>query len=133
MRLATVALLVRDYDEAIAWFTGCLRFALLEDSDLGGGKRWVRVSPPGGGAALLLARAVGPRQEAAIGNGFGGRVGLFLQSDDFWRDYEAMSARGVTFTDGPRVEDYGMVAVFVDLYGNRWDLLGSGVTQEPKA
>jgi catechol 2,3-dioxygenase-like lactoylglutathione lyase family enzyme len=125
-RLATVALLVRDYDEAIAWFTGVLGFALLEDAPRGDGKRWVRVAPEGdaGGAALLLARAVGEEQVAQVGRHAGGRVGLFLEVEDFAGEFAALAARGVRFTEAPRREPYGQVAVFVDLYGNRWDLLG---------
>ncbi len=120
----SVALLVRDYDEAIAFFTGRLGFALVEDTALGGGKRWVRVAPPGGGGtALLLARAATAEQERRVGDQAGGRVFLFLHTDDFWRDYRAMTARGVRFTEEPRREAYGTVAVFLDLYGNRWDLV----------
>jgi lactoylglutathione lyase len=127
MRLAHVALLVRDYDEAIAFYVGVLGFEKLEDSDLGGGKRWVRVRPAGdGGSGILLARAVGDEQLAVVGRQGGGRVLLFLETDDFWRDYERLVARGVTFVRAPRVEDYGTVAVFVDLYGNRCDLIGPG-------
>jgi catechol 2,3-dioxygenase-like lactoylglutathione lyase family enzyme len=119
-----VALLVRDYDEAIAFYTGCLRFDLIEDTDLGGGKRWVVVAPPGGvGTALLLARAATPEQAARVGDQAGGRVFLFLQTDDFWRDHREMTSRGVRFTEEPRREAYGTVAVFEDLYGNRWDLV----------
>lgn len=121
--LAAVALLVRDYDEAIRWFTGALGFALLEDTPLAGGKRWVRVAPAAGGAALLLARAAGPAQEARVGDQAGGRVWLFLETDDFARDHAAFSARGVRFAEPPRHEPYGTVAVFLDLYGNRWDLI----------
>jgi catechol 2,3-dioxygenase-like lactoylglutathione lyase family enzyme len=121
-----IALVVRDYDEAIAYFTQRLGFALLEDTPLGGGKRWVLVAPPGGaGTALLLARAVTPEQASRVGNQTGGRVFLFLRTDDFWRDYHAMRARGVAFTGEPRRESYGMVVVFADLYGNRWDLVES--------
>jgi catechol 2,3-dioxygenase-like lactoylglutathione lyase family enzyme len=122
-RLAHVALLVRDYDEAIAFFTQALRFELVEDTDMGGGKRWVLVRPSGAETALLLARAVTPEQQAAVGNQAGGRVFLFLQTDDFPRDYERMRAAGVRFAEEPRHEAYGTVAVFLDLYGNRWDLL----------
>ncbi len=122
-RLAHVALLVRDYDEAIAFFTQALGFELVEDTDQGGGKRWVLVRPPGAETALLLARAVTPEQQAAVGNQAGGRVFLFLQTDDFRRDYERMRAAGVRFAEEPRHEAYGTVAVFLDLYGNRWDLL----------
>ena len=122
--IGNVALVVRDYDEAIAFFTGCLRFHLLEDTALGGGKRWVRVAPPGtSGMALLLARAATPEQESRIGNQTGGRVFLFLQTDSFWRDYEELKARGVRFEEEPRREAYGTAVVFVDLYGNRWDLV----------
>jgi catechol 2,3-dioxygenase-like lactoylglutathione lyase family enzyme len=121
-----VALLVRDYDEAIAFFTGRLGFALIEDTPLGGGKRWVLVAPPAsGGAALLLARAATAEQEGRVGNQTGGRVFLFLHTDDFWRDYHAMRARGVTFAEEPRQEAFGTVAVFFDLYGNKWDLVQS--------
>jgi catechol 2,3-dioxygenase-like lactoylglutathione lyase family enzyme len=122
--LGCVALLVRDYDEAIAFFTQALGFDLLEDTDRGGGKRWVLVRPPGATeTALLLARAVTPEQLASVGNQSGGRVFLFLHTDDFQRDYQQMLARGVRFAEEPRHEPYGTVAVFLDLYGNRWDLL----------
>ena len=120
--LLHVALVVRDYDEAIAWFTGVLGFALQEDTALGGGKRWVVVAPPGGGSGLLLAKAVGAQQEHVGAQG-GGRVFLFLQTDDFRRDHERMRAAGVRFHEAPRDEPYGTVAVFEDLYGNKWDLL----------
>jgi catechol 2,3-dioxygenase-like lactoylglutathione lyase family enzyme len=122
--IGRVALLVRDYDEAIAYFTGRLGFALLEDTPLGGGKRWILVAPPGaGGTALLLARAVTPEQEGRVGDQAGGRVFLFLHTDDFWRDYHEMRRRGVAFVEEPRHEEFGTVAVFRDLYGNRWDLV----------
>lgn len=122
--IATVALVVRDYDEALAWFTGVLGFTCVEDTDLGGGKRWVVVAPPGGkGACLLLAQAATPEQGAHVGDQTGGRVFLFLETDDFSGDFNAMAARGVTFTEAPRKERYGTVAVFTDLYGNRWDLI----------
>lgn len=121
--LVQITLVVRDYDEAIAFYTGKLGFRLLEDTDLGGGKRWVRVTPPGSSCALLLARAANPRQEAAVGNQTGGRVFLFLHTDDFWRDYRAMQAAGVNFVEQPREEAYGTVVVFEDLYGNKWDLI----------
>lgn len=122
--LANVALLVRDYDEAIAWYTGKLGFALLEDTALGDGKRWVRVAPPGASeTALLLAEASTDEQIRHVGRHTGGRVGLFLHTDDFRRDHAAMSARGVKFMEDPRDEPYGTVVVFEDLYGNRWDLL----------
>ena len=119
-----VALLVREYDEAIEFFTRRLRFELVEDTALGPEKRWVVVAPPGGGGtALLLARADGPEQARRGGDQGGGRVFLFLHTDDFWRDYREMTERGVRFAEEPRREAYGTVAVFVDLYGNRWDLL----------
>ena len=125
--LAAIALLVRDYDEAIAWYTRCLGFELLEDADQGSGKRWVRVAPGGSdggrGTALLLARAVTPEQAGRIGDQAGGRVFLFLATDDFDRDHAAMTSRGVRFEEPPRTEPYGKVAVFRDLYGNRWDLV----------
>ncbi len=122
-RFAQLTFLVRDYDEAIAWFTRVLRFELREDTPRGAGKRWVRVEPPGGGPGLLLAKAVTPGQEAAVGRQAGGRVFLFLHTDDFRRDHAEMTARGVQFTETPREETYGMVAVFLDLYGNKWDLI----------
>ena len=122
-RLAAFALLVRDYDEAIDWFTSALGFELLEDEDRGQGKRWVRVAPRGGGCALLLARAVGAEQQAGVGRQGAGRVWLFLETDDFARDHRRMQAAGVRFADDPRKESYGTVAVFEDLYGNRWDLI----------
>ncbi|NDK37973.1 VOC family protein [Pseudoxanthomonas gei] len=122
--LSLVSLLVDDYDRAIAHYTGDLGFELLEDSDRGGGKRWVRVAPRGSTeTGLLLARASNATQQARIGDQHGGRVGLFLQTDDFWRDYRAMQSRGVVFEETPREETYATVAVFRDLYGNRWDLL----------
>ncbi len=124
-RLATVSLLVREYDEAIAWFTGVLGFELLEDTPMGPGKRWVVVAPSAGhqGAALLLARAATPEQQAAIGRQAGGRVFLFLETSDFHADHAAMTARGVRFLEAPRHEAYGWVAVFEDGCGNKWDLL----------
>lgn len=124
-QLAHVALVVRDYDEAIHFYTRQLGFTLVVDTPLGGGKRWVLVAPPGvpGGSALLLAQADGPEQLDRVGNQTGGRVFLFLTTDDFWRDYQAFQARGVRFLETPRQESYATVAVFADLYGNRWDLL----------
>jgi catechol 2,3-dioxygenase-like lactoylglutathione lyase family enzyme len=122
-RLGALSLLVAEYDDAIAWFTQVLGLDLIEDADLGGGKRWVKVAPPGGGTALLLARAATPDQTAMIGNQGGGRVWLFLTSDDFDRDHAAMLARGVRFAEAPRREAYGAVAVFEDCCGNRWDLI----------
>lgn len=120
-----VALVVRDYDEAIAFFTEKLSFTLVEDTyQPQQDKRWVVVAPPGSsGTTLLLALASTPEQAAAVGQQTGGRVFLFLNSDDFWRDYERMVSRGVNFVREPKVEDYGTVAVFEDLYGNLWDLL----------
>ena len=123
-RIGYVTLVVRDYDEAIAWFTDTLGFELMEDTPLGGGKRWVLVRPAGSaGTFLLLAQAVTAEQQKRIGDQTGGRVFLFLHTDDFRRDYEAMRSRGVKFLEAPRVEDYGTVAVFEDICGNKWDLL----------
>ena len=123
--IAQFAVTVRDYDDAIAFYTGKLGFELLEDTDLGGGKRWVRVRPSGSsGACILLARAVGDAQIASVGNQTGGRVFVFLDTDDFRRDCDALVARGVRFVRGPSEEEYGTVAVFEDLYGNRFDLVG---------
>ena len=123
-RLSLVSLLVADYDEAIAFFTRALTFELCEDTALGGGKRWVVVRPPGRvGSGLLLARADGPAQVARIGDQTGGRVFLFLETDDFERDHARMTAAGVRFVEAPRQEAYGVVAVFEDPYGNRWDLI----------
>lgn len=122
--ICSVALLVREYDEAIEFFVQRLGFELREDTAVNADKRWVRVSPPGTtGTSLLLARAANPEQAAAVGRQSGGRVFLFLHSDDFWRDYQAMQASGVEFMEEPREEEYGTVVVFRDLYGNRWDLL----------
>jgi catechol 2,3-dioxygenase-like lactoylglutathione lyase family enzyme len=119
-----VAFLVRDYDEAIAYFTQACGFTLLEDTPQGDGKRWVVVAPSASSEpSLLLARAVGAEEQAAVGNQSGGRVFLFLRTDDFWRDYEAMRSRRVAFKEVPREESYGVVAVFADLYGNKWDLI----------
>jgi catechol 2,3-dioxygenase-like lactoylglutathione lyase family enzyme len=123
-KIATLSLLVRDYDEAIAFYTQKLGFILLEDTDLGDGKRWVRVVPRGATeTSLLLAKAVSPAQESHVGDQTGERVFLFLHTDDFWRDYNEMKSRGVNFNEEPRVESYGTVVVFEDLYGNKWDLL----------
>lgn len=122
-RIALTTLVVADYDEAIAWYTGVLGFSLINDIDQGD-KRWVVVGPgDGSAAALLLARASNDEQRARIGNQTGGRVGFFLNTDDFWRDHAAMTARGVAFLETPREEVYATVAVFRDLYGNTWDLL----------
>ena len=121
--IAAFSLLVRDYDEAIAFYVGKLGFDLSEDADRGGGKRWVRVTPRGGQTSLLLARAVTDSQRAAVGDQSGGRVWLFLETEDFDRDHAAFLAAGVRFREAPRREDYGVVAVFEDLYGNAWDLI----------
>ena len=123
--LLHIALVVRDYDEAIAFYTQTLNFTLGEDTyQPAQDKRWVVVAPPGAReTTLLLARAATPEQAAFIGNQSGGRVFLFLQTDDFWRDYHEMVARGVRFVREPKEEDYGTVAVFADLYGNLWDLI----------
>ncbi|MFD2648199.1 VOC family protein [Devosia albogilva] len=120
--IATITLVVADYDEAIAFYCDKLGFDLLEDTALGG-KRWVVVAPQGGGARVLLARAADERQRAVVGNQTGGRVMMFLETDDFARDHRRMLAAGVTFLEEPRHESYGTVAVFVDLYGNKWDLI----------
>lgn len=123
-KLATVAVVVRDYDEAAAWYRKKLNFLLIDDRDLGDGKRWVVVAPSArNGARILLAKASGEQQAARIGDQTGGRVGFFLETDDFWRDYERMVARGVEFREAPRNEAYGIVAVFADLYGNLFDLI----------
>jgi catechol 2,3-dioxygenase-like lactoylglutathione lyase family enzyme len=123
-RIALMTLVVRDYDEAIAWYRGKLGFELIEDTPLGQGKRWVVIGPNGAqGASLLLAKADGPAQQGAVGNQTGGRVFLFLHTDDFSRDHQAMQAQGVEFREEPRRESYGTVAVFSDLYGNLWDLI----------
>jgi catechol 2,3-dioxygenase-like lactoylglutathione lyase family enzyme len=122
--IACVAVVVRDYDEAIAFYTQVMGFDLVEDTPLEGGKRWVRVAPPNSsGTCVLLARAVTGEQERRIGDQTGGRVFLFLHTDDFWRDYQALRSRGIKFESQPRQEAYGTVAVFEDLYGNRWDLV----------
>jgi catechol 2,3-dioxygenase-like lactoylglutathione lyase family enzyme len=128
LAIATISLVVRDYDEAIAFYCGKLGFLLVADTNLGGGKRWVIVAPPGGsGARLLLAKADGDMQAARVGDQTGGRVGFFLETDDFSRDHAALVAAGVRFLEEPRHESYGSVAVFEDLYGNKWDLI------EPKS
>ncbi|MBI3270330.1 MAG: VOC family protein [Planctomycetes bacterium] len=137
MRIVQFAVTVRDYDEAIAFFVGKVGFRLLEDTDLGGGKRWVRVGPVdgavgggggsgsggGSGASILLARAAKPEQAASVGNQTGGRVFVFIHTDDFWGDYRAMQSRGVVFVRPPAKETWGTVAVFQDLYGNLYDLI----------
>jgi len=122
--LGHIALVIRNYDEAIAFYTKMLGFRLIEDTDLGAGKRWVLVAPRGSeGTNLLLAQASTAEQASRIGNQTGGRVFLFLHTDDFWRDYRAISGHGVKFVREPRDEPYGTVAVFEDLYGNLWDLI----------
>lgn len=127
-RIAAVTLVVRDYDEAVAFFTDALRFTLVEDTPLGEGKRWVLVAPAdSGGTALLLAKAATPEQLDHVGNQSGGRVAFFLHTGDFWGDYQHMQGRGVQFLESPRHEAYGVVAVFLDLYGNKWDLLQPSV------
>lgn len=119
-----IALLVRDYDEAIVWYRDALGFELLEDEDRGHGKRWVRMAPAGNSAfSLLLAKATTPDQQACIGNQHGGRVGFFLHTADFDRDHARLSTAGAHFEESPRHEVYGTVVVFRDLYGNRWDLI----------
>jgi catechol 2,3-dioxygenase-like lactoylglutathione lyase family enzyme len=122
--IALVTLVVREYDEAVSFFTDALRFAVAEDRPVGEGKRWVVVTPPGpAGASLLLARAATTEQRAHVGNQTGGRVAFFLETSDFWGDYRHMQSRGVKFTEEPRDEPYATVVVFLDLYGNKWDLL----------
>ena len=121
--IAAVALVVPDYDTAVAFYVGKLGFTLTADDALPNGKRWVVVTPPGGQTGLLLAQAANPAQTAAIGNQAGGRVGFFLQTDDFERDHASMLAKGVQFEEQPRHEAYGKVAVFRDPFGNEWDLL----------
>lgn len=122
--IATIALVVADYDDAIEFYTQKLSFTLVEDTVMGDGKRWVMVKPQNTtGTNLLLAKAKNDEQLAAVGNQAGGRVMLFLNTNDFWRDYEKMKANGVNFLEQPREESYATVAVFEDLYGNKWDLL----------
>ncbi|MGB5554100.1 MAG: VOC family protein [Flavobacteriaceae bacterium] len=123
-KIAHIALIVKEYDEAIAFYTKKLDFNLIEDTQISAEKRWVLVAPPGANeCSLLLAKAASPSQEASIGNQTGGRVFLFLFTDDFWRDYHKMVERNIFFVRPPKKEGYGMVAVFTDLYGNQWDLL----------
>lgn len=122
--IAQFAITVREYDEALAFYVGTLGFELLEDTDLGGGKRWVRVRPPGSsGASILLARAVSESQSASVGHQTGGRVFVFLETDDVWRDYRMYLERGVTFVRPPTEASFGTAAVFADLYGNLFDLI----------
>lgn len=122
-RLALLSLLVPDYEAGIAFYVGRMGFDLLEDTDLGDGKRWVRVAPSGADTAFLLAKAIGAEQIAAIGHQGGGRVWLFLETDDFAADHARMIANDITFEEAPRHEPYGTVAVFRDPFGNRWDLI----------
>lgn len=127
-KIASISLLVNDYDEAIEFYTKNMNFELIEDTQLTPTKRWVLVSPPGASETrLLLAKAANEEQKAAVGNQTGGRVFMLLFTDDFWRDFKFMSENGVVFKEEPREEVYGTVAVFQDLYGNLWDLL------EPKS
>lgn len=126
-QIAHIALVVRDYDEAIEFYTGKLNFTLVEDTVLSKTKRWVKVAPPGSsGSQLLLAKAVDEQQQSRIGNQTGGRVFLFLYTDDFWRDHQQMLDKGIEFVREPVKELYGTVAVFKDLYGNLWDLIEPG-------
>ena len=124
LTLTAVTYLVRDYDEAIHWFIQCLGFQLLEDADMGGGKRWVRVAAAGSGSAFILAKAANAAQRRAIANAAGGRVAYFLHTDDFLKTHQRMIKAGIKFREQPRHESYGTVAVFEDLYGNGWDLIG---------
>ena len=129
--IALITLLVRDYDEAIAFFTQALRFELVQDTPISADKRWVVIAPPNaggaaGGASLLLAKAATPEQEARVGDQSGGRVFLFLHTQNFWMDYRHMLAHGVKFAEVPREETYGHVVVFFDVCGNKWDLLERG-------
>jgi catechol 2,3-dioxygenase-like lactoylglutathione lyase family enzyme len=122
--VASLTLVVREYDEAIKFFTEALRFTLVEDTLQDGGKRWVLVAPSGSkGATILLAKADTPEEISHIGNQTGGRVFLFLHTSDFWEDYDFMALHGVRFAEKPRQEPYGQVVVFLDLYGNKWDLI----------
>jgi catechol 2,3-dioxygenase-like lactoylglutathione lyase family enzyme len=122
--IAHIALVVNDYDEAVKFYTEKLDFTLIEDTPQSETKRWVLVAPKGAEeCCLLLAKGVGDEQRSRVGNQTGGRVFLFLQTDDFWRDYENMSQRGIIFVREPKTEEYGTVAVFEDLYGNLWDLV----------
>lgn len=123
-KITAISLVVRDYDEAIAFYRGILDFKLIEDSPLEDGKRWVVMAPPGAKETrLLLAKAKDEAQQARVGDQTGGRVFLFLETDDFWRDYWKMKSEGVVFCEEPREEPYGQVVVFKDLYGNKWDLI----------
>ncbi|SIO23830.1 VOC family protein [Algoriphagus halophilus] len=122
-QLGQISLLVNDYDDAIAYYTKTLDFELVEDTPINETKRWVRVSPPGSSCHLLLAKAANESQKAQVGFQAGGRVFLFLYTDDFWRDYKKYTTRGVEFIREPSNEDFGIVSVFKDQYGNLWDLI----------
>jgi len=130
--LAHVAIVVKNYDEAIKFYTQQLGFVLIEDTQLSETKRWVLVSPSGSdGCKLLLAQAANKEQQSRIGNQTGGRVFLFLHTDDFWRDYNNYIEKGIRFVNPPAAQEYGTVAVFEDIYGNLWDLIGPAVPQNP--
>lgn len=131
-RIGNIALVVKDYDEAIEFYTQKLDFRLVEDTKLNEEKRWVLVAPPGGETSLVLAKSSNEKQAQAIGNQTGGRVFLFLFTDDFWRDYKKMIERGIKFVRPPKLEEYGQVAVFEDLYGNLWDLIESDKSTDKK-
>ncbi len=122
-KIVQMALVVRDYDEAIRFYTELLGFVLLEDTELSDTKRWVRVAPAGSPCSLLLAKAASDEQQRCVGNQTGGRVFLFLHTDDLWHDFAELQSRGVNFIGEPRAEEYGLVVVFTDLYGNKWDLI----------
>jgi len=125
--ITQIALVVNDYDEAIQFYTQKLNFILVEDTVLSETKRWVVVAPPGSsGCSLLLAKAANEEQQSRTGNQTGGRIFLFLHTDDFWRDYHSMKEKGIEFNGEPRNEKYGTVVVFKDLYGNLWDMIGPG-------
>jgi catechol 2,3-dioxygenase-like lactoylglutathione lyase family enzyme len=126
MKMIHVAVVVADYDEALAFYTEKLEFELVEDTQLSETKRWVVVRPPGSECAVLLAKAANPLQMSRVGDQTGGRVFLFLQTDDFWNDYERLRTAGVEFVRAPEEAEYGTVAVFRDLYGNLWDLISAG-------
>jgi catechol 2,3-dioxygenase-like lactoylglutathione lyase family enzyme len=126
MKMIQVAVVVADYDEALAFYTEKLEFELVEDTQLSETKRWVVVRPPGSECAVLLAKAANPLQMSRVGDQTGGRVFLFLQTDDFWNDYERLRTAGVEFVRAPEEAEYGTVAVFRDLYGNLWDLISAG-------
>ncbi len=126
MKMIHVAVVVADYDEALAFYTEKLEFELVEDTQLSETKRWVVVRPPGSECAVLLAKAANPLQMSRVGDQTGGRVFLFLQTDDFWTDHERLCTAGVEFVRAPEEAEYGTVAVFRDLYGNLWDLISAG-------